>query len=362
MTLERILTVAGKEFTDHLMSRRFLIILGLFLIITAIGLYQGVEQYTNTLESYSEQMAAMEKYDGPVGWMTEKPSVMTVFTYMSYQTAMLGAILAIAMGFDLVTREKETRSLKTLLSHPVYRDEIINGKALGGVAALGVAVGGTILLSIAILLLFSIVPNLEELGGILLYGGVTLVYLLAFFAIALFMSTVTRESGNALIYTLILFFVLTSLLPTFGAVAAQAFAGDPPEPPEMMNYAVHTSVVAVDGPDAEPVKSESPYESEEWQRFQEESRAYSDRLRSVYDVIALISPQSNYQTVVMSITNPSLARVISSSSYGAVDMSADSADLGEILESIWKNIVALFALPVVFFGAAYAAFMRMDIR
>ncbi len=360
MTFERILTVAGKEFSDHLMSKRFLIILALFLIITAIGLYQGVEQYTNTLESYSEQMAAMEKYDGPVGWMTEKPSVMTVFTMMSYQTAMLGAILAVAMGFDLVTREKETRSLKTLLSHPVYRDEIINGKALGGVAALGVAVGGTVLLSIAILLIFSIVPGLEELGGILLYGGVTLVFLLAFFAIALLMSTVTRESGNALIYTLIVFFVLTSLLPTFGSVAAQAFAGDPPEPPEMMNYAVHTSIVAVDGPDVKP--AESPFESEEWQRYEEEMRAYSDRLRSVYDVITLISPQSNYQTVVMSITNPSMAMAVSSSSYGAMSMPAESPDLGEILGSIWMNILALLALPAVFFGAAYAAFMRMDVR
>lgn len=360
MTLERVFTVAGKEFSDHLMSRRFLIILALFLIITAIGLYQGVEQYTERLESYADQMAAMEQYDGPVGWMTEKPSVMTVFTYMSYQTTMLGAILAVAMGFDLVTREKETRSLKTLLSHPVYRDEIINGKALGGVAALGVAVGGTILLSIAILLIFSIVPNLEELGGILLYGGVTLVFLLAFFSIALLMSTVTRESGNALIYTLIVFFVLTSLLPTFGAVAAQAFAGEPPEPPEMMNYGVHTSIVAVDGPDVNP--AESSFVSEEWMRYEEEMQAYSDRLRSVYDVITLISPQSNYQTVVMSITDPSMAMVISSSSYGAMSMPPESPDLGEILGNIWKNIVALFALPAVFFGAAYAAFMRMDVR
>jgi len=58
-----------------------------------------------------------------------------------------GGMLAIATGFDVVPKEKETRSLKTLLSHPVYRDEVINGKALAGVAALGIALISAFVLS-----------------------------------------------------------------------------------------------------------------------------------------------------------------------------------------------------------------------
>jgi ABC-type Na+ efflux pump permease subunit len=66
----------------------------------------------------------------------EKPSILFIFQRMRWQMPLLGAILAIAMGFDLITREKESHSLKSLLSHPVFRDEIINGKALGGILVL----------------------------------------------------------------------------------------------------------------------------------------------------------------------------------------------------------------------------------
>ncbi|GEM_PF-4930676 len=46
----------------------------------------------------------------------------------------IGVVLGIAMGVDLVTREKESKSLKSLLAYPVFRDEMINGKAPGASA------------------------------------------------------------------------------------------------------------------------------------------------------------------------------------------------------------------------------------
>src|SRR5690606_28611634 len=85
----------------------------------------------------------------------------------------------------------------------------------------------------AMLLLFSIVPTLEEFAAILIFGAVSLGFLLAYFSIALMMSTVARESGNALIYTLVIFFAVSSLLPLLGTVAADVLVGDPPEPPEV---------------------------------------------------------------------------------------------------------------------------------
>ncbi|MEA2075123.1 MAG: ABC transporter permease subunit, partial [Euryarchaeota archaeon] len=136
-----IFVVAKKEFLDHVMGKKFMAILAILMIISLLAMYQGVESYNEQLESYKEQIAGIEEHpEGmPPGWMPEKPSILFVFQMMSMLFGILGAILAIAIGFNLISGEKESGSLKSLLSHPVFRDTIINGKALGGMGALGFA-------------------------------------------------------------------------------------------------------------------------------------------------------------------------------------------------------------------------------
>ena len=107
--------------------------------------------------------------------------MLSVFNEMSSLMATIGVILGIAMGFDLVTREKESKSLKILLSHPVYRDEVINGKALGGIAAIALAMGVVLVISLAVMLLFGIVPNFEETVRMFLFGALSFLLVFSFF-------------------------------------------------------------------------------------------------------------------------------------------------------------------------------------
>lgn len=366
MAFDRLLNVAKKEFSDHITSRRFIIILGLLLVISAIGAHAGIESYNNLLESYNQQLQYVQDIDvtGPyTRWMPEKPSIMLIFNaMMSYMTT-LGAILAIAIGFDLVSKEKETRSLKSLLSHPVYRDEIINGKALGGIAALGFAMALALVISLAILLLFSIVPTLTEFAAILIFGAVTLGFLLAYFAIALMMSTIAKESGNALIYTMVIFFAVSTLLPVLGAVAGETLAGDRPEPPQ--SAPLPKEVVWVDngGYSSTSVSQSVVYEGKvevdpAWQQYEEDMKAYSERRMLISSVTNLLSPQMNYFTTAMAVTNPRVAAVINS----LESMPAETPGLGEALSQVWMNIAALIVFPSAFFAATYIKFMRMDIR
>ena len=369
MALDRLLNVARKEFSDHITSRRFVIILGLLLVISAIGMHSGIGNYNNMLESYNQQLQHMQEVDvdGPyAGWMPEKPSIMLIFNaMMSYMTT-LGAVLAIAIGFDLVSKEKETRSLKSLLSHPVYRDEIINGKALGGIAALGFAMVLALAISLAMLLVFSIIPTLEEFAAILIFGAVTLGFLLAYFAIALTMSTVSKESGNALIYTLVIFFAVSTILPTFGMMAGDVFAGDRPEPPQMAPMPTpsgRTVTATASGGYFTSSSSQTVVrvgmEDPEWQQYEEDMKAYTERRMLINDVSNLLSPQMNYVRASMAVTNPRIATMLSSP-YSSIP--EETPGLAEALSQVWMNIAALIVFPSAFFAAAYVKFMRMDIR
>lgn len=366
MALDRLLNVARKEFSDHITSRRFVIILALFLVISAIGMHSGIGSYNDRLESYNQQLQHTETLVGPyAGWMPEKPSIMLIFNAMMAYMTTLGAILAIAIGFDLVSKEKETRSLKTLLSHPVYRDEVINGKALGGIAALGFAMALALAISLAMLLLFSIVPTLEEFVAIVIFGVISLGFLLAYFAIALAMSTFARESGNALIYTLVIFFAVSTLLPVLGAMAGDAFAGEMPEPPQTAATPRVVTNTGGGGGSFTTTSSQSVVHrvsegpDPEWQQYEEDMKAYIEKRLLISDVTNLLSPQMNYYKAAMAVTNPRMA-VMMSSPYGPTP--EETPGLAEALGQVWMNIAALIVFPSVFFAAAYVGFMRMDIR
>ncbi|MDD3857708.1 MAG: ABC transporter permease subunit, partial [Methanoculleus sp.] len=231
MTVERVLTVAQKEFTDQITGWRFLVILALFLAIALVGTYSGAGSYERDLDRYSQQLAAMDdQHDEPAGMMPAKPSVEGVYASMFRTLVSYGGLLAIAIGFSLVSGEKESRSLKSLLSHPVYRDEIVNGKALGGVALLALVVGSVLLISTALLLVFSIVPSRGDLWMILTYAGVTLLFLVTFFSIALALSTLCRESGSALLLSVVVFILLVFLVPYVTTHIGTALMTEEPDP------------------------------------------------------------------------------------------------------------------------------------
>ena len=321
MTAERVSIVARKEFTDQITGWRFLVILALFLSLALMGTYTGIEYYQSDLTRYTEDLIAMETADdGPERMMPPvAPPVADIYSSMFKTLVSYGGILALALGFDLVSKEKESRSLKTLLARPVYRDEIINGKALGGVALLVLVVGSVLAISTALLLVFSFVPSPDDLWMILTYAGVTLLFLVTFFSIALAFSTLCRKSGSALLLAVVVFILLVFLAPYTTAQVGMALMMEKPDPGA---YGGDTS-------------SEG---------YQAEITAYAEQMKVIESAVNLLSPQMAVNTLINGISR------------------SPGATLEDTLGKIWSSIAALTIYPVVFFAIAYTRFLRMDIR
>ncbi len=286
-----------------------------------MGTYGGIERYQGDLTRYTEDLIAMETADdGPERMMPPvAPPVEGIYSSMFLTLVSYGGILALAIGFDLVSKEKESRSLKTLLARPVFRDEIINGKALGGIALLVLIVGSVLALSTAYLLVCSIVPSPDDLWMILTYAGVTLLFLVTFFSIALAFSTLCRESGSALLLSLAVFILITFLIPFVTTNIGTALMMEKPDP-------------AAYGGDT---RSEG---------YQAEITAHLEQTRMVESAVNLLSPQMAINTLIQRIH------------------SYQGTTLEDTLGRIWSSVVALTLYPVVFFAVAYTRFMRMDLR
>jgi ABC-2 type transport system permease protein len=368
MAEPNVITIAKKEFFDHLRSRKFLLVFGIFLVIAIVGTINGVSSYNNAIQSYSELQQQISLSDIPAAdipqYLGSPPSILLIYHVMSLCLLTVGAILGIAMGFDLLSKEKESKSLKILLAHPIYRDEVINGKALGGITAIALALGIVFVLNSSILLIFGIAPNASEVFLLVIFGFVSFIYIFTYFAIALCISSISDESGSALIYILVIYIVLSLLVPVLMSESCMnAITGTPPEMPKTLSD--HLAGSSGNTTDYLSITSSSP-EFEEYQRGVDE---YSKRQSALFDMFSLITPNLNYEKISLAITMPQLANKIysraetSSNKDGFTTSSMNSGEsVIDILGLVWKNILALLIFPSIFFGLAYVSFMRLDIR
>jgi len=367
MTRNGLTTIAAKEFFDHLHSRKFLLIFGILLIVAIVGMIGGISEYNKNLEDYNKHQSTI---DSPLSsYMAEKPSILSVFSSVATYLVFVGGILGIAMGFDLVSKEKESKSLKILLSHPVYRDEVINGKALGGIAALAGALFVVLFIALATLLIYGIVPDGNELILIGIFGLASFLLIFAYFAIALFMSTAMDESGSALIYTMIIFIALSALIPTLASTTVtELVIGNPPELPRELIDQMQHPANATEGAGI-TVTFADKGNNGAWDEFSEKMQAYSEKRQMVYSTLALFSPTMNYDAIASAVTKQYSSTATVIGSRGSTTTTAafsvgTSGDVGleDLLYPIIASMIALLLFPVVFFGLAYVRFMRLDVR
>ena len=362
-----IFVVAKKEFLDHVMGKKFLMILAILMLISLLAMHQGVESYNKQLDSYKERTAEIEEHpEGmPPGWMPEKPSILFVFQMMSMLFGILYAILAIAIGFNLISGEKESGSLKSLLSHPVFRDTIINGKALGGMGALGFAMLVMTLLSIGILMVLGIMPTGDEFVRILVFMGFTLLFMFSFFAIALMCSTIAKNSTRAITYSLVIFVVISAVMPIAGTFVGMQLAGDMPEHPGMSRQDINEAegeAISYES-EGEAISKEEHREEQERieEEWQEEMQEYGKKVMRVQEMFSIGDPKSNFDKVSAAVLDPTFEPLRGFFGPGGEEPPAETSIL-EALGMVWKNLLVLLVFPVIMFAIAYIKFMRMDIR
>ena len=328
LDLGRVATITRKECLDHLTDRTFLLILAIFLFLTVVSLHLGLVSYDAALKQYEHSVAYSDPAFSSPLTDSRPPSLLIVFSALAESLPQWGPLLAIAVGFDLIAGERSSRSLKTLLVRPVFRDEIITGKALGGGAVLALASAVPVVLALGLIAAAGITIPPDDAGIAALFCAATALYLLAYFAVALAFSSLVGDGGRALAWTMAAFILFSILVPTVAAYAGEAVAGDLPTYP------------SYDAP------------AEEVQHYLEAARARYQALNGVENLVLILSPDGNYQAITKVLLTDRSDPV---SGWGI-------SGLTDILGRIWQNLVAIAVFPTVFLAIAYARFIRIDLR
>jgi ABC-2 type transport system permease protein len=311
--------VAAKEFGDHLLSVRFIVLLLVLGITAAIPLYFAASEIRAAAPDASGA-AAVFLFLFALG--AEEIQNQSVFTFLGIVAPLLG----LAFAFDAVNGERSEGTLPRLLAQPIHRDDVINGKFAAGIAVIGMVIASiTLFIAGFGMLRLGIVPHGQEVLRLVLWVLATFLYVSVWLAFGLLLSVLVRRAATAALIG----FGIWLLLTIFGRLITEFIGG-------LLRPAADATPDTVLG------------------SFQ------------LQQLIARLLPNTLYNEISLVLLNPSVTQVSTPATIDQFEQAQQQIptlfSLDQSLLLVWPHVVALVALTVVCFAGAYVSFMRQEVR
>jgi len=309
-----LLAVYRKELADHLGSRRFVI---LFLLICLAGLssvYVAAQSIRDELTG-----ASAPQYTFLLLFTTSSGPLPPFFTFISF----LGPLVGLALAFDAINSEQNQGTLSRLLSQPIYRDAVINGKFLAALTTVAVMLIGIVMIVSALgIIRLGVIPTWEELLRLIAFLVVCILFVGFWLALATAYSVLFRQTATSALAGIATWIFFTFFIPMIADTLASALL-------TVTNVPI-TEIVL---------------------RFENYRR-----------MLARLSPNTLFQEATVAILRPRVRTLGPILLREAIGMIPNPLPLKQSLLLIWPQAVGLLALTAFCFAAAYVKFMTQEIR
>ena len=303
--------VFWKELADHFSSRRFMILLAIIVLTGVWAVYASGQSIRQDAESAPAEYVFLLLLTSQSGGLLSLTSFL----------ALLGPLVGIMLGFDAISGEYARGTLSRVLSQPIYRDSLINGKFLAGLATVSTLWASILLLVIGLgIVLVGFPPNPEELWRMLIFTVIGIIYVGFWLALAMLFSLFLQRTVTAALASLALWLFLAIFTPLIAQVVAGMIVQDPNTPEEVV------------------------------------------RQSDVASMISRISPTTLYEESVTVVLNPT-ARVLGAALQEQTQgILLTPLALSQSLLLILPQFTTLIALVAACFAVCYIKFMRTEIR
>lgn len=303
--------VFWKELADHFSSRRFMILLAIIVLTGVWAIYASGQSIRQEAEGIPTDFVFLLLLTSQSG------GLLSLATFIG----LLGPLVGIMLGFDAISGEYARGTLSRVLSQPIYRDSLINGKFLAGLATVAILWASILLLVIGLgITLVGFPPNAEELWRMLIFTLVGIFYVGFWLALALLFSLLFQRTVTAALGSLALWLFLAIFAPLIAQIVAGLIVPDPTTAEELTRQA------------------------------------------DIASLISRISPSTLFGESVHILLNPTarlLGIALVEQTQGIL---LTPLALGQSLLLILPQVTTLFALVAVCFGISYIKFMRAEIR
>lgn len=322
--------IGSREFTEHILSVRFIVLLLVLGLAGVLAIYAVAGTFRDAASAVAA--SASESLTGrPVSvfplLFTQSPTVPGIsgqsFPSFAGLVALLGPVLGIAFGFDAISSERSEGTLPRLVSQPIHRDDVINGKFVAGLAVITMILAAVILLLSGVgIIRLGIVPDAEvalRLGTWILVSAIFVSFWLALATLA---SVVFRRAATAALVVIAVWLILTFFGSQIVSVAANTLRPVPANATAVEQLA---------------------------------------NLRMAAE-LGRLSPITLFTETTQALLDPRVQSLDPFFSDPTGRAFPTALPFGQSLLLIWPQVVLLLAGTAVCFALAYISFMRQEIR
>jgi ABC-2 type transport system permease protein len=306
-----LLTVFGKELADDFTSKRFIVLFALILMAGVFAIYVAAESI--------KEVAPEAQFVFLKLFTTPGEGLLSFLTFVVFFVPIVG----IALGFDAINSERNNGTLSRLLSQPIFRDAVINGKFLAGVVTIAIMLLSIILLVAGIgLRMIGVPPSSEEVIRLMAFFTLGIVYGAFWLGLAILFSIFFRRVATSALASIAVWIFFTFFIFMVAGLVADM-------------------LVPVD-----------------------EASMPAELLRNaeVNRMVMRISPIILFQEAVTTLLDP-LIRTLGFITLDEIGwMIPSPLPLGQSLLLVWPHITYLIALTAICFAISYAKFMCEEIR
>lgn len=303
--------VFWKELADHFSSRRFIILLAIIVLTGLWSTYSAGQTIRQDAESMPTEFVFLLLVTSQSG------ALFSLATFLGF----LGPLVGITLGFDAISGEYARGTLSRVLSQPIYRDSLINGKFLAGFATVAVFWASILVVVIGLgISLLGFLPNAEELWRMLLFTAIGIIYVGFWLALAILFSILLQRTVTAALASLAVWLFLTIFVWPVAKIVSGVLVANPSTQEQFLQQA------------------------------------------NIETLVSRLSPNTLYSETVHILLNP-IARTFGPVlQEQLVGILPTPLALNQSLILILPHIATLFGLAAVCFGISYLIFMRAEIR
>lgn len=318
--MQGLMAIYRKELTDHFSSYRFVILFGLIAMVSFIASYMAGINLRENLAGVARPKFVFLMLFNTTG---------ALFSMVQF-VAFFGPLLGLVLGFDTINRERAHGTLIKLVSQPIYRDAVINGKFLAGVTTIAI-----MLLSIVLVIsgfglaLLGVVPGIEEIGRLAIFIIISMFYISFWLGLSMLFSIIFKSIATSALASVALWIFLSF----FVSLGADVIAN---------------SIVPVDTK----------------QEIDPEMLVKNARVK---ETVSLFSPMVLYSKSSATIIDPTRNTTRALVLMGDIEELSASRfkgplPLGQSILVVYPHIVALIAITLICFAISYMVFMLQEIR
>jgi ABC-2 type transport system permease protein len=306
--------VVLKELADNLSSARMRVLEWLIVLTAFAALYGAIGQLRDTTAEDPFLLLRLFTVS-----RSPLPSFVAILGFLI-------PLMAIGLGFDTINGEYNRRTLSRILAQPIYRDALMAGKFLAGIATLAVSLTCMWLLVLGLALLFlGVPPGGEEIARSLVFLVVAVIYGGVWLALAMLLSVLFRSPATAALVALGIWLLLTLIWPMLSPAIASVIA--PPDP--------QYSLLGLPTPET----------------------------LEAQQILGRLSPNNLFGEAMLAVLSPTtraLGAVFIDQLQGA--LLGAPLPFGQSLLLAWPQIVGLVAATILLFVGAYVVFQRQEVR